>query len=925
MPHLEPTYLRYIYDGLIKGSIHPENAAELPEGLIGLYEEAFDERTSVIDRQKLIQRFALWALLKKEVSAAFVAEILGETEDDIQEFISTYSAWFNSPESGKYQIYHERLKVYLLQKLSEGEIHTLHEKLIGRLEQAIAAQKADDFEWYGLEFLGLHIYISDAEESCLFRLTSLCENQNFIGRQIDLSGHYEWPKINLKYLAISGSKKNDDYIVKSALGLVKIHLKEISDVDTIFKLLEEKRFELALFRIDSQLKNESKEDKFVYYFQLLEELLNKPWAGIQHLSEVIEHFTKSIDKIFYHNIDSLIVKHLKTLEELWKREINILFLLNFFHFYKAEKIDFDENNTTSILKTSIYNVIGVDFAISFLSDNSKVQYIAANSKNFEEFETNINVYGYSFNNFDSIKNYWDDIKRLQFIDDKRLIDFEAFGTSILLYSFLIEQNKIDVFIDFLDYANEIKFSKKKKSGIRRSIYSVEAYLFFIDWFLKKDDKAKAEHYLKKCYYFLDYYINKLENGDYFLLEEIVKVLNFAEELKRQDIILHISEKTLKGFEIWKSWNDEFIIKDISCILMHELIFNSNIENWLNSFDFKEQNKFLINAIVPYWPNEYLKTKQFEFTSVSSKLICIETVSKNEKEKLKNLLLRDISSHNKFKFFPFILFATENNDSNLILEMISRLEMVNKFSLSYYLTFFEIKNRSKISASNSELICESSEKFKSQILNENGSIEKLLYLLRILELQLSLLDNNNAEETIKEINMLDRIAFDKNDMDFFLNLIKELIFQYVANDRLKWQLIGLYNIVRKTKFGFWGPQFYKYLKQIRWYFNYLAIVFNALTNYIPKHDKKKSYLSNWDKIYEFENKEKHKLSYWLESYLSSLKKHLAKSMNSIDDETIILLRTYYGLNAMKKDNVLKKDDYEFLELEWTFQLKGIQTN
>jgi hypothetical protein len=33
MTHLEPTYLRYIYDGLVKGSVHPENAAELPEGL----------------------------------------------------------------------------------------------------------------------------------------------------------------------------------------------------------------------------------------------------------------------------------------------------------------------------------------------------------------------------------------------------------------------------------------------------------------------------------------------------------------------------------------------------------------------------------------------------------------------------------------------------------------------------------------------------------------------------------------------------------------------------------------------------------------------------------------------------------------------------------------------------------------------------
>ncbi len=55
----------------------------MPDGLIGMYKEAFDERTSVVERQKMLQHFAIWALLKKEVSAAFVAEILGETEDDI--------------------------------------------------------------------------------------------------------------------------------------------------------------------------------------------------------------------------------------------------------------------------------------------------------------------------------------------------------------------------------------------------------------------------------------------------------------------------------------------------------------------------------------------------------------------------------------------------------------------------------------------------------------------------------------------------------------------------------------------------------------------------------------------------------------------------------------------------------------------------
>jgi hypothetical protein len=97
MIQVEPTYLRYIHDGLVSGIIHPDNAAELPEGIIGLYENAFDDCTSVIERQKLLRRYAIWALLKKAMSAAFVADVLGETELQIQEFIYNNSAWFNSP------------------------------------------------------------------------------------------------------------------------------------------------------------------------------------------------------------------------------------------------------------------------------------------------------------------------------------------------------------------------------------------------------------------------------------------------------------------------------------------------------------------------------------------------------------------------------------------------------------------------------------------------------------------------------------------------------------------------------------------------------------------------------------------------------------------------------------------------------------
>ena len=52
MKKLDPGYLRHVYDGLVSGQIHPENPSDLPEGLIGLYEEAFDESISVVARQK---------------------------------------------------------------------------------------------------------------------------------------------------------------------------------------------------------------------------------------------------------------------------------------------------------------------------------------------------------------------------------------------------------------------------------------------------------------------------------------------------------------------------------------------------------------------------------------------------------------------------------------------------------------------------------------------------------------------------------------------------------------------------------------------------------------------------------------------------------------------------------------------------------
>ena len=298
MPHLEPTYLRYIYDGLVKGSIHPENAAELPDGLIGLYEEAFDERTSVVERQKLLQRFAIWALLKKEVSYAFVAEVLGETEDEIQNFISTYSAWFNSPESGKYQLYHERLKVYLLQKLSEKEIHELHEKLIVRLEQAIEEQKADEFEWYGLEFLAGHLGLSAMLNGDGKKLIDLAYSQAHWQRQLKISKGYTWTKNGLKELMDWASKHNNNEVIECGLQMVDLHHQEQNAAPQIVALVAEGDFDSALKRIEHFSGNDKEglKRKFILYMLCLMELTLLESKDKPFRKEGIEKLLKHLDQ-----------------------------------------------------------------------------------------------------------------------------------------------------------------------------------------------------------------------------------------------------------------------------------------------------------------------------------------------------------------------------------------------------------------------------------------------------------------------------------------------------------------------------------------------------------------------------------------------------------------------------------------------------
>ena len=271
---IEPSYLRYIYDGLIKGSIHPDNAAALPEGLVGLYEEVFDESHSVVKRQQLMKRFAFWAFLKKEVSANFVAEVLGEEESEIINFIATFSKWFNSPESGKYQLYHERLRVFLIQKLSGHEVKAIQEQLIARLEKAIEEKKADEFEYYALQYLSHHLMVEAFANADGKSLLAFTKSEARWDRQILLSNKFAWCKQGLHNAALWTSKHDQEENIFCYLDLVQLHNKEQNDAESIVRLVANNEIDLALERITAfgGLSKQEKERQFFLFMLCLMEL-----------------------------------------------------------------------------------------------------------------------------------------------------------------------------------------------------------------------------------------------------------------------------------------------------------------------------------------------------------------------------------------------------------------------------------------------------------------------------------------------------------------------------------------------------------------------------------------------------------------------------------------------------------------------------
>ena len=219
-----------------------------------------------------------------------VAEVLNEHPDNTKALIDTYSKWFNSPEPGKYVLYHDRLRTYLLQKLSDHEIQDLNETLISYLEKALLDEKGDESELYALEHLATHMLVESQLGNNYERLHEFVNHEDLWEWQINKSNEYKWSQRALQYGIKEAARKHKNMeLLGLQINAIILQRKEENDLSQILNLYRNRDLDIAFKRINSVKQNK----RLKIILALIHELINEKSVRIEVLDEII----KSLEQI----------------------------------------------------------------------------------------------------------------------------------------------------------------------------------------------------------------------------------------------------------------------------------------------------------------------------------------------------------------------------------------------------------------------------------------------------------------------------------------------------------------------------------------------------------------------------------------------------------------------------------------------------
>ena len=219
--------------------------------------------------------------------------IFNESEDDTKTLIDKYSKWFNSPSPGKYSLYHDRLRAYLLQKLGNHELKELNEKLISYLEKSLEDHKGDESEIYALEHLSTHMLVESQLNNNFKRFHEYVNNEVLWPRQISASKEYKWSQNGVQQSIKEAARRHDeDSSLESMVNSVKLTQDEESNVKQILDYLNKGDYQTSIKRIQNlELKN-----RLPMFLLMLHELTLGDLKESSYKIEIINEILKTIDE-----------------------------------------------------------------------------------------------------------------------------------------------------------------------------------------------------------------------------------------------------------------------------------------------------------------------------------------------------------------------------------------------------------------------------------------------------------------------------------------------------------------------------------------------------------------------------------------------------------------------------------------------------
>jgi hypothetical protein len=402
--------------------------------------------------------------------------------------------------------------VYLLQKLSEQEIYTLHEKLISRLEKSIVEQKAGEFEWYGLEFIATHLIIHsilnssklnpDEYKNNCDRLSEFCVDKELLRRQVEISNGILWSRESI-FLTFTFFQHIQEPIPFDFFeNLIDLHKEEEYRVIRLLNSVNPENYLHIFYVFKNSLDNRAIDFQLavIFYYLIIKDVLD---AVFEDKGKLLEFFTNEFKNYLFSNnkdvfevipsfaLINLIIDcnkyvnncfedfflkgycfiGLEFIEDIRKIEINIHNLHNHIQIFDSlisffkKNGDFQED-ALQILRFKIYTLLNFDKLIEakeFIVFEKKQGYFE--TEDILEVEKTITAFKSNYPSIDTLTLGFDyelsDFERFYFytwiidvIDELEKNDLVK--AMNLMNQIYFDFEEINALLEFLWYCNQIK-------------------------------------------------------------------------------------------------------------------------------------------------------------------------------------------------------------------------------------------------------------------------------------------------------------------------------------------------------------------------------------------------------------------------------------------------------------------------------------